>query len=50
MYKPSSAWIPDQWNQWNASNSPQIAQLKAITGRLQGQAVYQPDIIGTGNV
>ena len=39
-----------QWNQWNAVNSPHIAQLTAITGRLQGQAVYQPDIIGTGNV
>ena len=39
-----------QWNQWNAANSPHIAQLTAITGRLQGQAVYQPDIIGTGNV
>ena len=36
-----------QWNQWNAANS---AQMTAITSAIRGQAVYQPDIIGTGNV
>ena len=39
-----------QWNQWNAANSPHIAQMTAITSAIRGQAVYQPDIIGTGNV